>query len=206
MNTPQSSPANVRRSFFMPSSQADQSQATEIRAFRRVFSKDEIAAIMADAEHLPSKEATINPAAHQVAKSYRSSSVRWLPDEFAWVYERLFQVVADANERLWKFDLSYARDPIQYTEYHATKEGKYDWHIDIGNAQSSDRKVSVTVQLCDDYEGGDLELLRSRTPETQPKEAGTAVVFPSYLLHRVTPVTKGVRKSLVLWVCGKPFR
>jgi PKHD-type hydroxylase len=70
------------------------------------------------------------------------------------------------------------------------------------------RKISITVQLSDpnDYEGGVLELNVGNTIVQMPKEKGCAVLFPSYILHRVTPVTKGIRKSLVLWVGGTTFK
>ena len=70
------------------------------------------------------------------------------------------------------------------------------------------RKISMTVQLSDggEYEGGDFEIMRNREPEKLPKGKGTVLVFPSYILHRVTPVTSGIRKSLVLWLGGASFK
>ena len=69
------------------------------------------------------------------------------------------------------------------------------------------RKLSITIQLSSpqDYEGGDL-ILHNGEPEKMQKELGKLIVFPSYTLHEVTPVTKGTRYSLVAWVAGKPFR
>jgi PKHD-type hydroxylase len=66
----------------------------------------------------------------------------------------------------------------------------------------------MTVQLTDgtDYQGGDFEIMRGRDIEQLPKGKGTVLIFPSYLLHRVTPVTSGVRKSLVLWLGGASFK
>jgi PKHD-type hydroxylase len=80
--------------------------------------------------------------------------------------------------------------------------------MDIGPNELSVRKVSLTIQLSDsdDYEGGELQLLRGRMQENMPKGKGCVVVFPSYLLHRVSPVTKGKRISMVLWVGGGHYK
>ena len=98
-------------------------------------------------------------------------------------------------------------EPIQYTEYYSSG-GHYDWHTDVGSGALSHRKVSITVQLSkpDEYEGGNLELLRGEYNEVAPRGLGTVVIFPSYMLHRVTEITKGTRKSLVLWVGGSHYR
>ncbi|MGB0178111.1 MAG: 2OG-Fe(II) oxygenase, partial [Owenweeksia sp.] len=83
-----------------------------------------------------------------------------------------------------------------------------DWHMDFGAGEISHRKLSMTVQLSDpaDYEGGDLEFMINQKVVTAPRTRGTVIVFPSFILHRVTPVTKGVRHSVVGWVSGTPFR
>ena len=95
---------------------------------------------------------------------------------------------------------------IQFTEYHANKGGHYDWHIDVnwnGN-EARDRKLSVTVQLSDtsEYEGGGFEFIECQTPDASSRLKGTVLVFPSYLQHRVLPITSGTRKSLVAWFEG----
>ena len=72
----------------------------------------------------------------------------------------------------------------------------------------SRRKISITVQLSDpsEYEGGDLQIKINAGQSDTPKGLGNVVIFPSYLLHRVTPVTKGLRRSLVLWITGPAFK
>ena len=130
-------------------------------------------------------------------------------DKTEWLYEKLMYMTLEANSDYWKFDLSHWKDAIQYTEYNGEEAGGYDWHIDVGPHPLNHRKISITVQLSDpiDYEGGDLEIWTGgKEPMKAPKEKGAVVMFPSYLLHRITPVTKGVRKSLVLWVGGTTFR
>ena len=99
------------------------------------------------------------------------------------------------------------RDAIQHTIY---KEGggHYDWHMDAGHGMQRHRKGSLTVQLTDpdDYEGGKLQLWRGQNPLDAPRGKGTVVIFPSYMMHRVSEVTKGTRESLVLWVGGDHYR
>lgn len=79
--------------------------------------------------------------------------------------------------------------------------------MDCGVEVQNRRKVSVTVQLSspEEYEGGDLEFNLGNVI-SGPREQGAAVIFPSFYLHRVTPITKGVRKSFVLWVGGEPYK
>jgi PKHD-type hydroxylase len=144
--------------------------------------------------------------------SIRKSNIKWLrpeADKTEWMYEKLMQLVLEANFNYWKFDLSHIKDAIQYTEYNGEENGGYDWHLDVGKFPLNHRKISITVQLSDpdDYEGGDLEIWAGgKEPIKAPRQKGAVVMFPSYLMHRVTPVTKGVRKSLVLWVGGNTFR
>ena len=153
--------------------------------------------------------------------TFRKSEIRWLRgnapytdgdkvytgDDFIWLYQRLWNMIEEANRNLWNFNLSHGRDAIQHTIY---KEGggHYDWHIDVGAKMQRQRKVSLTVQLTDgnDYEGGELQLWRGQSPLNAPRGKGTVVIFPSYMLHRVTEVTKGTRESLVLWVGGDHYR
>jgi PKHD-type hydroxylase len=147
-----------------------------------------------------------------VDNKIRESSVKWLIpeiDKTEWIYERLMGCVIEANTNLWEFDINHFKDSIQYTEYHGDREGHYDWHIDMGGGNSITRKISIVVQLSDpdEYEGGELQLQTGGdTPTSIIKKKGCVTLFPSYLRHRVTPVTKGVRKSLVLWVGGSTFK
>jgi PKHD-type hydroxylase len=80
--------------------------------------------------------------------------------------------------------------------------------MDIGHGSGSLRKISVVIQLSDptEYEGGELQVMNGEEPyRVCNKEKGSLIMFPSFLLHRVTPVTKGCRRSLVLWISGPPF-
>jgi len=144
----------------------------------------------------------------------RKSNVKWIPqtEEWDWLYEKLVGFATEANNELWNFDATSAPELIQYTEYNADELGKYEWHQDLGNDDMSIRKISITVQLSDsnEYEGGDLcfwmggESLHNNI--TAPRGKGNVVLFPSYLVHSVRPVTKGIRKSFVLWLGGGHYK
>jgi len=172
------------------------------------FSRQETNRILRLAEEVPFQKAT---TASSDSSSIRSSNIKWLPqnEKFDWVYRRLLDLSMEANEALWNFDLISAPEQIQYTTYNAEEQGHYGAHQDIGPGMLSLRKVSVTVQIseADDYEGGDLQITQGGDSWlTTPRGFGKVVVFPSYMMHRVTPITKGTRKSLVLWVGGGHYR
>ena len=140
--------------------------------------------------------------------SIRKSRIKWIhhDDKSWWVYDKLARHIQEAN-RSWGFAINSIIDSIQYTEYYEDG-GHYEWHMDVGDYPQNNRKISLTIQLSDpnDYEGGDLEFWLGKESNKAPREQAFAVLFPSYLMHRVTPITKGVRKSLVLWVGGDTFR
>jgi PKHD-type hydroxylase len=144
----------------------------------------------------------------QFDDSIRKSRIKWIhhDDRSWWIYDKLVRHIQEAN-RSWGFAINSIIDSIQYTEYYEDG-GHYEWHMDVGDYPQNNRKISLTIQLSnpDNYEGGDLEFWLGKEPNKAPREQGFAVLFPSYLMHRVTPITKGVRKSLVLWVGGDTFR
>jgi PKHD-type hydroxylase len=142
---------------------------------------------------------------------YRKSNVKWLPmtETYKWIYDKIGNMAKEANENMYHFDLHSMPEQIQYTEYYDHEKGHYDWHMDIGHGNLSQRKISVTVQLSDthDYEGGDLQLWPGGTyPLMAPRGKGNVVIFPSFMMHRITPVTRGTRKSFVLWLGGGHYR
>lgn len=145
-----------------------------------------------------------------IDKTYRESQIWWIPKnkDFKWLYDRIGTLIKNGNDNMWNFDITHMNEEIQYAEYHAENAGHYDWHVDIGGASTSMRKISISIQLSDpeEYEGGELQFFFKRNTVTAPKTKGTAILFPSFMLHRVTPITKGTRKSLVLWVSGPPFK
>jgi PKHD-type hydroxylase len=142
----------------------------------------------------------------------RSSEIRWInPSVDKYVADILWYYGREANKNAFGFDVDYLPD-IQYTKYTAEENGKYDWHCDTfwANPSTYDRKISIVIQLSDssDYEGGDFEFdpQYPQLPADQIRAKGSVIVFPSFLNHRVTPITKGTRRSLVSWIQGPKFR
>lgn len=137
----------------------------------------------------------------------RNSTVRWVSKhpEMRQLVGYFFQ---EANRRLFNVDMQHVFD-IQFTEYHAEGNQHYSWHEDIhwDRRNAYDRKLSLVLQLSDPdtYEGGELEFLQFRRPD-EFRERGSIIVFPSYVRHRVTPVTEGTRYSLVSWIEGPRWR
>lgn len=168
-----------------------------------VFSKEECQKIIAYGTDF--KEGL---SVNKLTQEARNSGVFWIypSEETAWVFQRLVNVAIELNTRYFGFDLFGMLEGLQLTKYEAPN-GFYDKHIDK-IFPSTPRKLSITVQLSDsaDYEGGDLNLYFSKTPEVMAKGLGKLIAFPSYVLHEVSPVTKGTRYSLVVWITGKPFK
>ena len=180
--------------------------------FKNVFNKHEIDTILQyvnDMELLDGTLARPN-ISNKVNSEYRRSKLCWFPkiQKYKWLYEKLGQLANKANDLLWDFDITGMAECIQYAEYDQNYKGYYDWHTDVGNAEVSKRKISISVQLSDpsEYEGGELQFFYRKDIVTVEKAIGTAIFFPSYFLHKVQPITKGIRKSLVLWISGPPFR
>lgn len=145
--------------------------------------------------------------AHQI----RRADIAWLDDipEAAWVMDRMVALVARANRQGFNFDLTDFSESAQVARYGAERQGHFDWHSDIGaGAVAARRKLTIVVQLSEpeDYEGGALQLRPDSNAHDAPRQRGLATVFPSFELHRVTPVTAGVRWSLTLWAHGPAFR
>lgn len=141
----------------------------------------------------------------------RESKIAWVGvnQHTQWIYDRLAFVARSLNGQFYKFDLHGFSEDMQYTIYQGDEMGHYTWHLDAGSGDNAaPRKLSMVLQLSDpgDYEGGDLEVFSSADPTKVDKKKGLVVAFPSYMLHRVTPVTAGVRKTLVIWVCGPSFK
>jgi len=138
----------------------------------------------------------------------RDSEICWLipSDNLEWLYRRLTDVILNLNERFFQFDLFGINEALQFTNYKSPS-GKYGKHTDRG-FNIPVRKLSISIQLSnpDEYEGGELNIYEEDKPITMDKTQGTLIIFPSFVLHEVMPVTKGERNSLVTWVTGKQFK
>jgi len=169
-----------------------------------------------------SKEHELSKKDKKTLSKIRKSNVVFLNDLF--IYKTITPFIEMANKNAgWNFEWDFS-ESSQFTIYN--KGQFYDWHQDgthiphkgpNKNYFGKIRKLSVTVSLSDpkDYKGGDLQFDLSNPKQknkrpietiTQIKPQGSIVVFPSHTWHRVTPVTKGTRYSLVIWSLGKPWR
>ncbi len=143
----------------------------------------------------------------EAKKDIRESQIAWLYGaDIEFAFRRVTDAVLNINNQFFNFDLFGMAEGFQFTRYDAPT-GHYGMHIDK-NLNRTVRKLSLTIQLSspEDYEGGDLALQFAKEADLMPKELGKMLVFPSYVLHEVRPVTKGTRYSLVAWITGKPFK
>ena len=138
----------------------------------------------------------------------RVTTISWIPfKEMGHMYRDLDRFIQTANENHFGFGDIRITEQAQFTEYPVG--GFYDWHMDCDiNMQHEPpvRKISMTLLLSDpsEFEGGHLEL--GAPNKYAELKQGHAICFASFINHRVQPVTKGVRRSLVVWFGGKPFR
>jgi len=129
---------------------------------------------------------------------------------FFLLIETISELIQKANDQ-YQFDL-FNFISIHYMEYSKGDTTPLDWHLDLANSFPFNvRKLSFSILVNDpkEYKGGDLEIFKGKKNNfstTIPKDPGGVVVFPSYLLHRVTPVTEGTRKVIVGFIGGRPFR
>ena len=124
-----------------------------------------------------------------------------------WIFQRCTGVIQHLNNQFFQFDIEKI-EALQIGRYDSRNQGCFKKHVDAGYELPVFRKLSFSIQLSDDnsYEGGDLLLYAGEDYDTAPRRKGTIIAFPSFALHEVTPVTSGVRYSLVGWVCGPKFR
>jgi PKHD-type hydroxylase len=146
-------------------------------------------------------------------KKVRNSKVVWL--NYPWLYREIHEWLNLANRNAgWNFQWS-SSESCQFTKYSGDEKQHYDWHTDSApnpNEYGLIRKLSMSLSLVDgtEYEGGDFEV-NDLSPQNNKihqvkslKKKGSIVVFPSFVWHRVTPITKGTRYSLVSWHLGSP--
>lgn len=166
--------------------------------------------IIRDGMELPVSTGTVGHGGVAVVNpQIRRSKVRWVPRSWAWMFRELEYYFHTANVNAFGFDLSCLRE-VQFTEYREADQGEYKMHEDNTwlNPRPLDRKLSLVMQLCDPatYAGCDLVLGESPPDPQKLRAKGTVIVFPSFLKHAVTPITQGVRFSLVAWFDGPKFR
>ena len=169
----------------------------EVNSVTQLWDPDKMQAAFVHGETGPSQQ-----------DDFRRSNLIFLNPEpqLMWLYERLGRAAVENNNYRYHFDLLGFHESLQLAKYD--QQDHFDWHMDFGVGMNSSRKLSLSVQLSDgdSYEGGDLQFMINNQVYNAPRVKGTLVLFPSYLMHRVTPITAGVRMSIVGWVTGPPFR
>jgi PKHD-type hydroxylase len=153
----------------------------------------------------------LDPEKSKINKDIRITKVAWCNEQ--WLFDIVWHYINVANKNSnWNFQID-ACEAMQITKYET--KGHYDFHQD-GNGftrfdapenkfiNGKTRKLSMTIVLNENYEGGEFEFFDGK--ELIKEKMGTVIAFPSYLVHKVKPVIKGTRYSLVVWFCGEPFR
>lgn len=186
---------------------------SQVAYWENFLTDEEINKILARPEWLTAQDACVGtPTDFEVDKQLRTTDVGWLYSNHTtdWIWERIANVVADVNSEFFKLNLTGCYEPMQLGVYKAVDQGHYGWHTDaLSTDRNVPRKLSMSLLLSDpsEFEGGELQVKTCNDEiQTLTMTKGRAWFFPSYTLHRVTPVTKGVRRSLVLWVGGPEFK
>lgn len=153
-----------------------------------------------------------------IVKRTRETNLKWiyLDNNSDWLFKKIIQCINVVNANNYGYVLKFVED-FQFAEYTSQSKGFYCKHYDCGNRFEMEnfvdiRKLSFSIQLSDsnDYEGGELKFYTGKKSiytnkeesDTAKKDKGTIIFFPSHIIHEVTPVTKGIRYSLVSWVQG----
>jgi PKHD-type hydroxylase len=183
-----------------------------------VFTKDEckkiqdigLNCILNDAK-IGENESTFDPSIRKSKNSFIH-----LSEESSWIFNKLKEASEYINNMYFQYDL-LGFSSIQYTEYDHNLS-HYNWHMDLQllkdinfSSLGLTRKLSASVILNSpaDYSGGEFQMYTKPNGTAEhivAQEQGSVIFFPSYALHRVSPVTEGIRKSLVLWIEGPKFK
>lgn len=182
-----------------------------------VFTNEECDLISEIGNNYPMMDSVVGGTTAQISPVRQSTNSFILPNlETEWIFNRLIDASTFVNDKYFQYEL-FGFSYFQYTEYGSNLD-HYDWHMDLDPIKdveigyvASTRKLSASVILSDpcDYEGGSLEIYQRPDGTAEHvinQEKGSIIYFPSYQMHRVTPVLDGVRKSLVVWVEGPKFK
>lgn len=181
----------------------------EVHSIPGAFTARECEQIVAASQKTPANEALL--VGQNKDHNLRRADVTWLDDVngIGWVMTRLINLVRRSNTEKFGFDLREFAESPQIACYKASDGGHFAWHSDIGDGPvARKRKLSMVVQLSKPgmYDGGDLEIMPGAYAVTASRHQGSATIFPSFLLHQVTPVENGDRYSLTVWAHGPAFR
>lgn len=178
--------------------------------FPALFTPADCAEVRAYAQGRPGQTGTVGYGGKQTVHDMRRAEVRWLDvadEHLTTLVARFHKALHRANANHWGLDWRAIMD-LQFSTYAAWNAGHYDWHRDDNpgavHTRPFDRLLSVVLLLSPpaEFDGGSFQVKAELDSQNVPLNQGDCVVFPSALLHRVTPVTQGVRHSLVSWAEG----
>jgi len=182
---------------------------TKVAVLPQVLDPASCARAIALAQRFPATEGRVGSSDVESSKIRRSQIWTFEPGpETDFIFAPLRTALKHINDQGYRFEVNGFGPGCQIARYSDKDLGHYDWHIDLGTGRFSQRKISLSVQLsaADTYQGGELEFHLSGLDKTKMRQQGTLIAFPSFHEHRVTPVTRGERFSLVAWVHGPPYR
>ena len=177
-------------------------------ALENIFTDQELDEIVVQGNKVKKTSGTVSGS----ISDYRVCDIAWLKSnetesDFDWIYATLTDAIKKVNNEYFQFDLTHLT-ALQFTVYDGKNNSNYQKHMDLGRPFPN-RKLSFSIQLSNDneYTGGDLRFHYIKTqPEIAPRARGKIIFFPTWTVHDVTPVTQGIRHSLVGWVNGPNFK
>ena len=180
-----------------------------LHAMPDAFTTSECGLIIAAISKMPTDEALL--VGHNKDHNLRKAELVWTDNVagLEWVMERLIELVRRSNRDRFDFDLREFSESPQVAIYKSSDSGHFAWHSDIGGGPASGkRKLTLVLQLsdADTYEGGDLQIMPGAQVLTANRAQGAVSVFPSFTLHQVIPVKRGIRYSMTVWAHGPAFR
>lgn len=178
-----------------------------VASWDNVFSEQELLQVIALADCNGEQAKIVGQTALESSKD-RITNIVWIPfnENTRFIWDRIATVIFQLNASYFNFSLTGIHEDIQLGIYDSSEGGHYDWHID-SIPSGTTRKLSLAMLLNDEFEGGQLQVkIANDEPHNLDIKKNRAWVFPSTFLHRVAPVTKGIRKSLVVWAGGPAFR
>ncbi len=177
---------------------------SDILSHAALFSVDECKVIMelAPDEWQAAQVGKRNSDEAETRESLRNNSAHMLEpnEDNYWLFDKILELVTAANNAHFHVDINHF-DAVQISKYEVGEY--YNTHIDLGPGRLGNRKISLTLQITDpsEYDGGDLVM--DFDDFTASREIGSVTLFPSFLTHHVTPVTRGTRYSIVAWISGE---
>lgn len=195
--------------------------------WRNEFPEEELTRIRGYANKLSFNRGTVGENL-LVDNKFRTAQTAWIPvnDETKWLYDKIHGLMHSTNNKQYHLDLE-GSELIQYSRYYAPRPSKlinqlkpgkkevsvgdyYDWHQDTSTGYVTQRKLSMSLLISNpetDFLGGEFQLFDyNGLNGPNALNYGEAICFPSWVFHKVFPVKKGLRESLVCWLSGRPIR